>query len=107
MKDRVRNVFIRNKPKATDVIKHVLVSKLKWAGHIQRVKNERLSHIVTIGTHENLNIAKVLKSPQCMTGPIVVGSLMATGSSRKARYTTRCLLRPDICWVINFPFDEM
>ncbi|CAH2233201.1 jg2738 [Pararge aegeria aegeria] len=46
-KERVRNVCIRKKTKATDAIKHVLVPKWKWAGHIQRVKDERWSYIVT------------------------------------------------------------
>ena len=38
---------IRNETNLTDALKHCLVSKWKWAGHIARVKDKRWSQRVT------------------------------------------------------------
>ncbi|XP_045534998.1 uncharacterized protein LOC106709987 [Papilio machaon] len=47
LKDKVKNKVIRNQTKAKDVAKQILRLKWKWAGHTQRVKDERWTKIIT------------------------------------------------------------
>ena len=46
-KQMIRCDRIRNETNLTDALKHCLVSKWKWAGHIARVKDKRWSQRVT------------------------------------------------------------
>lgn len=47
LKDRIKNSTIRKKTKAKDAAQRILHQKWKWAGHIQRVPDERWSKTVT------------------------------------------------------------
>ena len=42
LKDRVRNTTIRQRTRVTDIVQYVTNKKWKWAGHIARMKDNRL-----------------------------------------------------------------
>ena len=41
LKDRIRNITIRQRTKVTDIVQYVTNTKWKWAGHIARIKDNR------------------------------------------------------------------
>ena len=41
LKDRVGNTIIRQRTRVTDIVQYVVNTKLKWAGHIARMKDNR------------------------------------------------------------------
>ena len=47
LKDKIKNTTIREKTKAKDIAEQVKTLKWKWAGHIQRVTDNRWSQRVT------------------------------------------------------------
>ena len=45
-RDRKRNEWIRSQTKVTDIIYRIKTLKWKWAGHIARVRDERLTNSI-------------------------------------------------------------
>ena len=41
LKDKIRNTIIRQRTRVTDIVQYVTKAKLKWAGHIARMKDNR------------------------------------------------------------------
>ena len=41
LKDRIRITIIRQRTRVTDIVQYVTNTKLKWAGHIARMKGDR------------------------------------------------------------------
>lgn len=48
LKDKIRNVEIRDKTKITDVLHHITKMKWKWAGHVARIDDDRWTRRVTV-----------------------------------------------------------
>ena len=43
LKDRIRHTTIRQRTRVTDIVQYVTNAKWKWAGHIARMKDSRLT----------------------------------------------------------------
>ena len=43
LKDRSRNTTIRQRTRVTDIVQYVTNTKWKWAGHLPRMKDHRLT----------------------------------------------------------------
>ena len=41
LKDRIRNTIIRQRTRVTGIVQYVTNTKLKWAGHIARIQDNR------------------------------------------------------------------